>query len=390
MKKVLSVFICTVLVICSVFPTFSAQGKILLGDADSDNSVTILDATRIQRTVAELDVLDDIAKTAADVDSDGELTVLDATRIQRYIAELCNLNGSTPYNADTPIEYIDAGETETPTEVPETEAPPTEAPPTAEPTSEPPTVPAVEPTAVPTEAPTTAPEPMLPTPKITYVSAGNEGAILHWNLIAGAECYIAFVKQNGSWKVIGTTTSNNITYTRAQQNTSYTYTVRCASADGKKFTSDYDRNGYTAKFYAKPVVTSVTVSGTLVTVRWSSVGAAKYRLFVNSGNGWTNIADTTASSYSYYHTDINTTEYYTVRCLNSNGSYFTSGFETPGTKFVYVSLANAPYIANSNTKKFHYSTCNDVSSIKPANKVGYRTRAEAIADGYTACKHCNP
>ena len=49
------------------------------------------------------------------------------------------------------------------------------------------------------------------------------------------------------------------------------------------------------------------------------------------------------------------------------------------------------YILNTNTNKFHYSTCSDVSRIKEENKSSfYGTRDEAIADGYEPCGHCNP
>ena len=64
------------------------------GDADKDGQVTILDATRIQRFIAELDSEDKIDKAAADADKDGQVTILDATRIQRVLAELCDMDGN--------------------------------------------------------------------------------------------------------------------------------------------------------------------------------------------------------------------------------------------------------------------------------------------------------
>ena len=60
----------------------------LIGDADSDGEVTILDATRIQRFLVELVTENDIDKANADADRDGEVTILDATRIQRFLADL--------------------------------------------------------------------------------------------------------------------------------------------------------------------------------------------------------------------------------------------------------------------------------------------------------------
>ena len=79
-----------------------------LGDADGDNELTILDATRIQRVLAglaETDIeieaiwnfIDSYEAHAnvgpcgfSDADKDGEVTILDATRIQRKLAGLVN------------------------------------------------------------------------------------------------------------------------------------------------------------------------------------------------------------------------------------------------------------------------------------------------------------
>ena len=64
-----------------------AGERFILGDADGDGEVTILDATAIQRTLAGLPTESFIDK-AADADEDGELTILDATAVQRWLAGL--------------------------------------------------------------------------------------------------------------------------------------------------------------------------------------------------------------------------------------------------------------------------------------------------------------
>lgn len=69
----------------TVSPTNSG-GSSKIGDADMDGQVTILDATRIQRVLADLET--QIDRTAADADYDGKVTIIDATRIQRFIAGL--------------------------------------------------------------------------------------------------------------------------------------------------------------------------------------------------------------------------------------------------------------------------------------------------------------
>ena len=69
--------------------TFVSLGKVdrLLGDSDGDDSVTIVDATVIQRHLAEIPTAVYI-EAAADADQDGEVTIIDATAIQRWLAEL--------------------------------------------------------------------------------------------------------------------------------------------------------------------------------------------------------------------------------------------------------------------------------------------------------------
>ena len=49
------------------------------------------------------------------------------------------------------------------------------------------------------------------------------------------------------------------------------------------------------------------------------------------------------------------------------------------------------YIANRNTKKFHYPWCSSVLDIKESNKWPFTgTREELIEMGYVPCKRCNP
>ena len=64
-----------------------AKAPDLLGDADGDGSVTILDATAIQRRLAGLQV-DGFNEKAADADGDGNVTIIDATFIQRWLADI--------------------------------------------------------------------------------------------------------------------------------------------------------------------------------------------------------------------------------------------------------------------------------------------------------------
>ncbi len=49
------------------------------------------------------------------------------------------------------------------------------------------------------------------------------------------------------------------------------------------------------------------------------------------------------------------------------------------------------YILNTNTMKFHYSSCSSVSKMSESNKQEYSgTRDELISQGYEACGNCTP
>ena len=67
-------------------PTAS-EGTILLGDVDGDGTVTIIDATTIQKHLASIEVKTFI-REAADADEDGSLSIIDATQIQKHLASL--------------------------------------------------------------------------------------------------------------------------------------------------------------------------------------------------------------------------------------------------------------------------------------------------------------
>ncbi|MBQ4129733.1 MAG: starch-binding protein [Ruminococcus sp.] len=71
-------------------PTTPAQSYII-GDADGNGEVNVLDATLIQKFVASL--VSTLDEKAAEVDKDGQVTVIDATAVQRFLAGLGNPYG---------------------------------------------------------------------------------------------------------------------------------------------------------------------------------------------------------------------------------------------------------------------------------------------------------
>ena len=70
------------------FVLLDAKETYLLGDADNDGVVTVLDATLIQLVLASKTEKIDGFDTRADIDNDGVVSILDATSIQQYMAGL--------------------------------------------------------------------------------------------------------------------------------------------------------------------------------------------------------------------------------------------------------------------------------------------------------------
>lgn len=92
MKSVVRIIgiVIVVSLVCYLFGITSirATEQYLLGDADGDGMIMIVDCTLIQRDIAGLAKIKAVNRSASDVDSDGEICILDATAIQRYLAEM--------------------------------------------------------------------------------------------------------------------------------------------------------------------------------------------------------------------------------------------------------------------------------------------------------------
>ncbi len=143
-KKTIAVILSVLLTLSMVIPTLavsaadtdtSAAATLILGDADLDGSVTVLDATRVQRYLADLTTLSDEAKPAADADEDGDVTIMDATAIQRWLADMDDGHPiGEPIDIQTPTEPATEPATQAATQA-ATEA--VTEPATQEPTTEP-------------------------------------------------------------------------------------------------------------------------------------------------------------------------------------------------------------------------------------------------------------
>ena len=116
-SKIKTVFFIAVILMLTVI--VAAAAGYMLGDTDGDEDVSIIDATRIQRFLAEVPVSGTFYEKAADVDDSGDIEITDVTFIQRWLADI-----RVPY----PIGEIIDEPTEAPTQPTEAPTQPTQPP----------------------------------------------------------------------------------------------------------------------------------------------------------------------------------------------------------------------------------------------------------------------
>ncbi|MCD7830537.1 MAG: S8 family serine peptidase, partial [Clostridiales bacterium] len=98
-----------------------------------------------------------------------------------------------------------------------------------------------------------------------------------------------------------------------------------------------------------PSLTGISNTASGVKVTWKAVtGAAKYRVFRKTGSGsWTKIADTTSTSYTDTTVKSGTKYTYTVRCVNSAGTSYTSSYNSTGLSITFLSAPALSGISNT-------------------------------------------
>ena len=175
-------------------------------------------------------------------------------------------------------------------------------------------------------------------PKITKAESVNGGVKISWNKSNGAEKHRIYYKGSKGWTRLADTTSTSYTDSKVSSGKTYTYTVRCINSSATKFTSGYDSKGKTVKYISAPKITKAESVNGGVKISWNkSNGAEKHRIYYKGSKGWTRLADTTSTSYTDSKVSSGKTYTYTVRCINSSATKFTSGYDSKGKSVKYIS-----------------------------------------------------
>jgi transglutaminase-like putative cysteine protease len=157
----------------------------------------------------------------------------------------------------------------------------------------------------------------LSKPKLSSVSNIASGVQIKWEKVSGASMYRVFRKSGtGKWKRLGDTTATSFTDKTAKSGTTYTYTVRCVSRDGKSYESSYDTKGKTIRYLKRPTPKAANTSSG-VKVSWSkTTGASGYYVYRKTNGKYVRIAAVKGSgtlSYLDKTAKSGTTYTYTVR-----------------------------------------------------------------------------
>ena len=171
----------------------------------------------------------------------------------------------------------------------------------------------------------------LKTPIIQKSEIVSNGIKLNWSKVRGAAKYRVFVKTSRGWKSLGKTTATTWTDKTAKVGKTYTYTVRCITKNGRRYTSSFYKKGYTVSRLATPKITKTEGSDSGTKITWNKVsGAYQYRVFVKTNKGWKVLGNTRSTSWTDKTAVAGKANTYTVRCLSSNKKVFTSYFNSTG------------------------------------------------------------
>ncbi|MCQ2452654.1 MAG: fibronectin type III domain-containing protein, partial [Oscillospiraceae bacterium] len=190
----------------------------------------------------------------------------------------------------------------------------------------------------------------LMAPKLTYIGTSVKGVELKWNAVKGAENYGVWYKTaTGAWTKAGNTTDTQYVVSGLTSGTTYTFTVRCLSADGKSYMSGFDSVGKTFTYLETPKLSYIGTSVKGVEVKWNAVkNAENYGVWYKTATGsWTKAGNTTGTEMVVTGLTSGTTYTFTVRCLSADGKTYMSGFDAVGKTFTYLETPKLSYIGTS-------------------------------------------
>ena len=189
-------------------------------------------------------------------------------------------------------------------------------------------------------------------PVLKPLTNSLNGVNVSWEASAGAVNYRVYRKNSaGAWAKTGETSSTSFVDKTVESGKTYTYTVKCISADGSKSESGFDHKGKTIQFIAAPVLKPLTNSSNGVNVSWeASAGAVNYRVYrKNRAGAWVKTGETADTSFVDKNVESGKTYTYTVKCISADGSKSESGFDHKGKTIQFIAAPVLKPLTNALT-----------------------------------------
>lgn len=176
----------------------------------------------------------------------------------------------------------------------------------------------------------------IETPRLTSIENVAAGQRFRWNPVDGAERYRIYRRTAGSaWVRIADVEDTAYVAQDLENDTVYTYTARCVTADGTSLESGFDRAGVTLRYIEAPRINAFTNLASGVLMTWDAPEEiSRYRAFVRMDGTWKRLGDLKGNCCLHPDAQDGVSYTYTVRAIDKEGRYL-SGYYTPGFANTY-------------------------------------------------------
>ena len=185
-------------------------------------------------------------------------------------------------------------------------------------------------------------------PAVTSIANTETGVRLSWSEYVDAEYYRIYYRSANGWTRIGQTSSTSFTDTSVKDGETRVYTVR-ALDDDDDFISDFNRAGWEHRFFAAPVIKTLSLVADGVQLTWDRPeGAGEYRVYRKTTGGWTRLAQTAEGSFTDKSAVSGTKYIYTLRMISPDTDEFMSDYLS-GKSITYVAAPVIKSFSNTDT-----------------------------------------
>lgn len=211
-------------------------------------------------------------------------------------------------------------------------------------------------------------------PKVNNTYTGVE---IKWDRLLNFDYYRVYRKTAGeSWKTLGDVKALSFVDNDVKPDTEYRYAVRVVNSQGNQWITAMSTPAV-HHYYKAPSVNLFENQAKGVKIGWTkTAGANSYRVFVKENGSWKKLGDSNKLSFVDTAVKNNVSKIYTIRALDSKGSYIT-GFKSDGFKHTfYAPLENlkVEYQASGNYR---------LSWNKVASATAYRVYKKGVETGWT-------